>query len=115
MPHPEHVQKLPPAWLINAINTFRIFLLQLNRRMFPGNVVLYEQFQYFWLLPSIYVAAKLDIAGLLKNKPLSAAELSTLLNADTGNITRLLRALASQGIFKERRDGRFALNFQGTP
>jgi len=103
-------QKLPPVWLIKAINTFRIFLIQLNRKLFPGNVVLYEQFQYFWLLPSIYVAAKLDIATLLKNNPLSAAEIAKHINADPSNILRLMRALCSQGIFKESHDGRYALN-----
>jgi SAM-dependent methyltransferase len=103
-------QKLPPVWLINAINAFRTFLIRLNRNLFPGNVVLYEQFQYFWLLPSLYVATRLDIATLLKNNPLTPEELSRKVNADATNLARLLRALASQGIFKQTRDGRFALN-----
>ena len=110
MQKPSTVQKLPPVWLIKAINVFRTFLIQLNRKLFPGNVVLYEQFQNFWLLPSIYVAAKLDIATLLKNKPLTAREISERLNVDTSNVLRILRALSSQGIFKETRDGRFVLN-----
>jgi SAM-dependent methyltransferase len=104
------VQKLPPAWLIKTINTFRTFLIRLNRKLFPGNVVLYELFQNFWLLPSVYVAAKLDIATLLKNKPLTASEIADRLEVDTSNISRILRALSSQGIFKQTRDGRFALN-----
>lgn len=103
-------QKLPPAWLINAINEFRTLLLRLNRSLFPGNVVLYEQLQNFWLLPSLYVAAKLDIATLLKNKPLTAAEISEQLKIDEGNISRIMRALASQGIFKQTRKGAFTIN-----
>jgi hypothetical protein len=103
-------QKLPPGWLIAIISAFRTFLVRLNRKLFPGNVVLYEQFQSFWLLPTLYVAAKLDIAGLLRNKPLTAREISDHLGADTSNITRILRALCSQEIFKETTDGRFALN-----
>jgi hypothetical protein len=103
-------QKLPPVWLINAINAFRTFLIRLNRNLFPGNVVLYEQFQYFWLLPSLYVAARLDIATLLKNNPLTPEDLGRKVNADPANLARLLRALASQGIFKQTRNGRFALN-----
>ena len=101
---------LPPVRLIKAINAFRTFLIQLNRRLFPGNVVLYEQFQNFWLLPALYVAAKLDIATLLKNKPLAAQEIADYLNADPHNILRIMRALASQGIFRQNRDGRFSLN-----
>ena len=103
-------QKLPPIWLIKAISAFRTFLIQLNRKLFPGNVVLYEQFQYLWLLPSIYVAAKLDIATLLKNKSLFAEEIAERLNVNTSNVFRLLRALSSQGIFKQNPDGRFSLN-----
>ncbi len=110
MSTPKTYQKLPPVWLIKIIATFRTFLLYLNRKLFPGNVVLYEQFQFFWLLPSIYVAAKLDIATLLKTAPLNAGEISERLNVNTPNIMRLMRALSSQGIFKQTRDGRFALN-----
>ncbi|MCX6307034.1 MAG: ArsR family transcriptional regulator [Bacteroidetes bacterium] len=110
MAKPPRIQKLPPVWFIKAINTFRTFLIQLNKRLFPGNVVLYEQFQYFWLMPAMYVAAKLDIATLLKDKPLTAEEISKHLNLDTSNISRILRALSSQGIFTEKRGGRFALN-----
>ena len=102
--------KLPPVWLIKAISAFRAFLLKLNKKLFPGNVVLYEQFQYFWLLPALYVAAKLDIATQLKNRPLTADQLSERLNVDADNISRILRALSSQGIFKQTTDGRFALN-----
>lgn len=101
---------LPPVFIIKIINFFRTFLIQLNRKLFPGNVVLYEQFQYFWLLPCIYVAAKLDIATLLKNKPLTACEIAENLNADKSNILRIMRALSSEGIFRQYRDGRFALN-----
>jgi SAM-dependent methyltransferase len=102
--------KLPPVLLIRIINAFRTFLLKLNRKLFPGNVVLYEQFQYFWLLPALYVAAKLDIATLLKQKPLSAQEISDKLNTNPENIHRIMRALASQGIFKQTTSGQFALN-----
>ncbi|MFZ4522879.1 MAG: methyltransferase [Bacteroidales bacterium] len=103
-------QKLPPVWLIKVLGSFRTFLIRLNRNLFPGNVVLYEQFQYFWLLPALYVAAKLDIATLLKTKPLTSSEISEKIGADAPGILRIMRALASQGIFKETRNGRFALN-----
>ena len=106
------VQKLPPRWLIGVINSFRTLLIKLNRTLFPGNIVLYEQFQNFWLLPSLYVAARLDIASILERKPLTAAGLSEILHADPLNVSRIMRALASQGIFKETRDGRYTLNSQ---
>jgi len=101
---------LPPLWLIRIINAFRAFLLSLNRKLFPGNVVLYEQFQNFWLLPCLYVAAKLDIASLLKDRPLTGAEIAERLNADPENVSRIMRALSGQGIFRKTRDGRYRLN-----
>jgi SAM-dependent methyltransferase len=104
------LQKLPPVGVIKILSAFRTFLIRLNRKLFPGNVVLYEQFQYFWLLPSLYVAAKLNIATLLKEKPLSSVEIATLLEVDPSNLSRIMRALSSQGIFKQTRDGRYALN-----
>ncbi len=100
---------LPPVWLITAINTFRSFLIKFNRKLFPGNVVLYEQFQYFWLLPSLYVAAKLDIATHLEKKPLTAREIADCVKANPENVMRIMRALSSQGIFKQTRNGRFTL------
>lgn len=103
-------EKLPPYWLVRSIDSIRKALLFLNQRMFPGSVVLYEQFQNLWLLPSLYVAARLDIATLLKAGPMHADEIAKAVNADPGNIHRLLRALAGEGVFTMKKDGRFALN-----
>ena len=110
MMHDAPLQKLPPYWFIRILNSFRSFLLRLNRNMFPGNVVLYEQFQHLWMLPSLYVAAKLDIATILLERPLTAAAIAERLQADPVNIARIMRALASQGVFRQHRDGRYALN-----
>ena len=101
---------LPPVWIIRIISAFRSVLIKLHRNLFPGNVVLYEQFQNFWLLPALYVAAKLDIATILNDKPLSAGEISKKLHVDPENLLRIMRALSGQGIFKQQRDGRFTLN-----
>lgn len=110
MKEPDPIPKMPPVWLVRALNGFRNFLITLNRNMFPGNMVLYEQFQQFWLLPSLYVAAKLDVAGHLKETPLTLEELAEKTGSHAPSLYRILRALASEGIFKIRRDGRFALN-----
>ena len=57
----------------------------------------------------IHMAAKLNIADLLANGPRSAADLAQTAGADPRALYRLLRALASLGIFAEREDGRFQL------
>lgn len=102
--------KLPPYRVIRVIELFRQWLLKLNRSLFPGSVVLYEQFQYFWLLPSLYTAAKLNIAKHLAERPMTANELADILECQHDQLYRLLRALASQGIFRQNRNGKFMLN-----
>jgi len=101
---------LPPVWLIRFISAIRIFLLDITKRMFPGNVVLYEQFQNFWLLQALYVAAQLNIAEILRNGPKPIDELAQLTNTHKDSLYRLMRALASQGIFREKPDATFRLS-----
>jgi len=101
---------MPPLWLVKSIQCFRDFLIRLNNKLFPGNVVLYEQFQNLWVLPSLYVAAKLNIAELVKQKPLSVDELARLTNAHAPSLFRVMRALVARGIFKYGRDGKFRVN-----
>jgi len=58
---------------------------------------------------TIYVAAELGIADLLyTDGPLPAGEIARKVDADPESLSRLLRFLASYGIFAEQ-DGRYAL------
>lgn len=61
------------------------------------------------MLPSLYVATKLDVAGCLKNGPETVEQIAQQVGAHPDSLRRILRALASQGIFKEKKDGRFRL------
>jgi len=56
-----------------------------------------------------YVAAKLGIADRLADGPRTAAELATAVDANPKALYRVLRALASVGVFAETRGGRFKL------
>ncbi len=57
----------------------------------------------------IYVAAKLAIADLLKDGPKSSDELARLTSMHPASLYRVMRALASMGIFTEDEQGRFTL------
>ena len=103
-------QKLPPYRLVKVIDSFRGLLLNMQQRLFPGPVVLYEQFQVFWLLQPLYVAAELNIADYLAEKPLSSEELAKKTNSQPEPLYRVLRTLASSGIFKEIKGKHFKLN-----
>jgi len=101
------IRKLPPVWFIKGLNAIRHWLLLLNRKLFPANLVLYEQFQYFWLLPCLRVAAELDIAGLIRDKPLTISELAEKTGTNQEYLFRIMRALTGNGVFKLRKDGKY--------
>lgn len=58
---------------------------------------------------SIYAAAKLEIADQLRSGPQTAAQLAAATQTDAASLYRLLRALASVGIFAENEQGEFSL------
>jgi hypothetical protein len=61
-----------------------------------------------WIAQAIFVAAKLDIADRLRDGPQSSAALAAAAGVDAPALHRVLRALASVGLFEERAGG-FAL------
>lgn len=63
----------------------------------------------YWTSQAIYAAAKFGIADLLADGPRSVDELAAASEADPQALYRLLRALASIGIFAEGEDQVFAL------
>ena len=58
---------------------------------------------------AIHVAARLDVAGMLGEGPLPAAEIAGRAGCDPDATDRLLRVLASCSVFARQPDGRFAL------
>jgi DNA-binding IclR family transcriptional regulator len=62
-----------------------------------------------WIGQAVHVAAKLGIADLLEDGPRSPATLAEATSTHAGTLHRLLRALASLGVFAEDTDGCFAL------
>jgi len=63
----------------------------------------------YWESQTVYVAAKLGIADLLKDGPKSSADLAQDTRTHPGSLHRLMRALASLGVVTEENDNRFAL------
>lgn len=63
----------------------------------------------YWTTQALYVAAKLGIADLLEDGPRSADELAQATKAHAPALYRLLRGLASLGVFIEDDAARFGL------
>ncbi len=60
-----------------------------------------------WVSQAIAIAAELGIADVLHDGPLAPAAIAAKIGAHADSLHRLLRALASVGIFAEDSDGRF--------
>ncbi|MGB8701987.1 MAG: methyltransferase [Thermosynechococcaceae cyanobacterium] len=75
----------------------------------PLPVVFMQMVNGYWISQAIFVAAKLGIADLLEAGPQRYEEIAAATGADARSIYRLLRALASLGIFSEVNEQKFAL------
>lgn len=68
-------------------------------RMISGN----------WMAQALYVVAKLGLADLLKDGPRTADDLAATTDSHPRSLYRLLRTLASMGVFVEDEHQRFSL------
>jgi C-methyltransferase len=102
--------KVPPAKLARAVEWTRHHLYRLNQRLTPAPAAMFEMILAAWTSQAITVAAQLGVADVLADGPLPIDELAARVDADADALRRLLRALISRGIFRQRRDGRYELN-----
>lgn len=101
--------KVPPARIVRAAEAARDRVQRLHRRMAPAPITLLEMIWGSMLTQALYVAAKLGIADLLADGPLTPEEIARRVDASPDGVFRLLRALASRGVFTARPDGRYEL------
>jgi hypothetical protein len=101
--------KVPPVRVVRAIERARHHLGRLHRRMVPAPIAMLDMITEVWATQAITAAAELGIADALANGPLSADELARAVDADADALSRLLRALITRGVFRQRRDGRYDL------
>ena len=72
-------------------------------------VTLREMIMGFRTTQLLHVAAKLGIADLVQHEPQSADALAAATSMNAGALRRVLRALASLGLFEETDDGRWRI------
>jgi hypothetical protein len=77
--------------------------------MVPAPAAVLDLMTGAWVSRAIYTAAKFNIADVLSNGPRSALEIAFEVDANPDAVHRLLRMLASRGIFTQHGDGRFGL------
>lgn len=75
----------------------------------PPPVAMLQMIQGFWVSRAIYVAAELRLADLVDDEPKTVEALAEATGTHAPSLYRVLRALASVGVFSEDTEGRFAL------
>jgi hypothetical protein len=96
----------PPRFLVVFFERMRNQFIRLHRRFTHPNVAVFEMAHNLWLASSLNVAAELGIADLLKEGGKSIHDLAVLTDTHEESLYRMMRMLASQGIFREKK-GRF--------
>src|SRR6266581_2009149 len=84
-----------------------------ERPALPPQMLLYQMAIGHYLSHALHLAAKLGVADLLKDGARRAEELAQATDTHAPSLRRVLRFLASVGVFEEREDGRFALTALG--
>jgi hypothetical protein len=72
------------------------------------SILVRDMLTAYWKSQAVHVAAALGLADLLKDGPRSADDLARATGTHAPALYRLLRALASDGVFVEGPDGRFS-------
>jgi len=87
----------------------------LGTNMNSGNapVNLLQMMTGYWISQGVYVAAKLGLADVLANSPVHYEALARQTGTHAPSLYRLLRALASVGLFAEVAAGQFAITPMG--
>jgi len=75
----------------------------------PPSVAMLQLIAGFWVSRALYIAAKLGIADFLAEGPQESTALAAATGTHAPSLRRILRALASVGVFAEDEQGRFAL------
>jgi O-methyltransferase domain len=93
--------KLPPAKIASVINKIRDGVSKFQQKMVPPHVALLEMVTGMWIAQAVGVAAKLALADHVEPNGTSVNELAKATGTNSDALYRILRALASIGVFKE--------------
>jgi SAM-dependent methyltransferase len=105
--------ELPPPSVVRTLEKQRAELLKQARELAPPPFALLELVMGSMVTQAIYAVAELRVAEALRDGPLGAEELAGRVGANPDALGRVLRLLASHGIFESRGDGTYGLTPMG--
>jgi hypothetical protein len=104
-------QGVPPPVIARVAERAYNMLGSLQSRVLPAEVVMMNYINAFGISRCIFAAAELGVADLLAERgPTGVDDLAGAVGAHPDALYRVMRALASSGIFEEVAPRRFALN-----
>ena len=106
----QKVNNMPPVWFFSIISSFRNFLIKVYYRFVPPSMAVFEKAQGFWIAKAISVACELNLAEIVAGNEKSIEDIANASKTDSSALYRLMRALASEGIFEEIRPKIFKNN-----
>lgn len=109
------IPSYPPYYFVKTTEKIRQFFLRMNRRFTHPSVAIWDMVLNTWLAAGISVVTELGIADLLKDGPKSIDQLASQTNTHTDSLYRVMRMVASHGIFREKKGRRFELTSLAEP
>ena len=107
---PRPLRAAAPRLLLRPLLALRRFLLALARALSPSELSLIDLASGVAWTTLLGSAARHRLADVLGDRPRAAGELARELSLDEDVLHRMLRTLASVGVFRLERDGRFTNN-----
>ena len=109
----DDIPKFPPVFVARVVMAIQNFLNWLRLRLMPSQLAVFELGASLWISMCIHAVAKLGVADLLKDGPLTADELAAQLKVHPEALYRVMRLLAGCGVFHQDRQRRFSLTRLG--
>jgi len=104
------LNRIPPVWVFSITNNLRYFFKKIYYSFVPASVAVFEKSQGFWIAKAISVACELNLAEIIDKEEKTVEEIAKQSNTDASALYRLMRALASEGVFKETKPKTFKNN-----
>jgi SAM-dependent methyltransferase len=99
--------KPPPAPALRALLALGRWLRQAREGLLPPQAVVVERTLALLEIRALGVAAELDVARLVGERPRTTADLAAATATDPDALDRVLALLAATGCFRRGRDGRW--------